>query len=303
MNPGGPSRTSRDFVGYGPEPPDPAWPRDARVAVQFVLNYEEGGELNQLDGDSRNETFVTEEPADLYPGGRNLDVESQYEYGSRAGFWRLHRLFVERNLPVTVFGVALALARNPAAVAAMQDAGWEIASHGYRWIDHHDLPPDQEREYMRRAIEIHSDVTGERPLGWYLGRPSRSTRRLVVDDGGFEYDADYFGDDLPFWTHDYGRPHLVVPYTLDNNDARFAHAFGFGGADFAEYLSGGLDLLIREGARRPRMMSIGLHCRLSGRPGRSAMLERFLDLVATRPDVWVTRRIDIARHWKEKFPP
>lgn len=211
-------------------------------------------------------------------------------------------MFRERNLPVTVFGVALALARNPVAVASMKDAEWEIASHGYRWIDHHDIPPDLERRYMHRAIELHTEVVGERPLGWYLGRPSRSTRRLVVDEGGFEYDSDYFGDDLPFWTYERGRPHLVVPYTLDNNDARFAHGFGFGGVDFCEYLTGALEFLIREGEHHPRMMSIGLHCRLSGRPGRIAILERFLDFVAVRTDIWVARRIDIARHWKATFP-
>ena len=293
----------RDLIGYGENPPDPAWPNGARVAVQFVINYEEGGEHDILHGDSHSEAFVTEEPVAPYDRARNLNVESQYEYGSRAGFWRLHRLFTERGLAVTVFGTAMALARNIDAVAAMKEAGWEIASHGYRWINYQDLGPAVERDHLRRAIELHERVTGERPLGWYQGRTSRSSRRFLAEDGGFVYDADSFADDLPFWVYGFGRPQLVVPYTLDNNDVRFTHPYGYGGMNFSEYLIGALEFLLKEGATKPKMMSVGLHCRLAGRPGRAAVLERFLDRVAGTQDAWVTRRIDIARHWIARFPP
>jgi putative urate catabolism protein len=230
-------------------------------------------------------------------------MESIYEYGSRAGFWRLHRLFTERNLPVTVYGVAMALERNPAAVRAMLDADWEIASHGYRWIEYGFMHEAEERAHLQKAVEIHTRVTGARPLGWYTGRCSLNTRRLVVEEGGFLYDSDSYADDLPYWVTEYGRPHLVIPYTLDANDMRFATNQGFNSGDqFYAYLKDSFDVLYAEGATAPKMMSVGLHCRLVGRPGRAAALARFLDDVKSHRDVWVCRRIDIARHWHEHHP-
>jgi putative urate catabolism protein len=289
----------RDLIGYGAEPPHPRWPGDARIAVQFVINYEEGAENCILHGDEGSEAFLSEIiGAQPLAGARNMNMESIYEYGSRAGFWRLHRTFTRRELPVTVYGVAMALERNPEAVSAMNAAGWEIASHGYRWIDYQFFGEDEEREHVRRAIAIHTRVTGERPLGWYTGRISPQTRRLVMEAGGFLYDADSYADDLPYWVPGIDGPHLVVPYTLDNNDMRFATAQGFNSGDqFFAYLRDAFDVLYREGETCPRMMSIGLHCRLAGRPGRAAALERFLDHVQRHDGAWVTRRVDIARHW------
>jgi putative urate catabolism protein len=289
------------MVGYGARPPHPKWPDRARLALQFVLNYEEGGENCILHGDAASEAFLSEiVGAQPWSGIRHANMESIYEYGSRAGFWRLHRLFTERNLPVTVYGVAMALERNPAAVKAMLDADWEIASHGYRWIEYGFMAEDEERAHLRTAIEIHTRVTGSRPLGWYTGRCSMNTRRLVVEEGGFLYDADSYADDLPYWVTEYGRPHLVIPYTLDANDARFVTSQGFGsGEQFYGYLKDAFDVLYAEGATAPKMMSVGLHCRLVGRPGRAAALARFLDYVKAHRDVWVCRRIDIARHWHE----
>jgi putative urate catabolism protein len=294
----------RDMIGYGRTPPDSQWPGGARVAVQFVVNYEEGGENSVLHGDAASEAFLSEiVGAQPLAGVRHMNMESIYEYGSRAGFWRLHRLFAERRIPVTVFGVALALARNPAAVAAMQEAEWEIASHGYRWIDYQWTAEAVEREHLARAIEVHRQATGSRPLGWYLGRCSPNTRRLVAEEGGFIYDADSYADDLPYWLTVAGRPHLIVPYTLDANDMRFATAQGFNSGDqFYAYLKDTFDLLYAEGARAPKMMSIGLHCRLVGRPGRAASLARFLDHVQKHPDAWLCRRIDIAQHWRRHHP-
>ncbi len=294
----------RDMVGYGRETPDPKWPGGARLAVQVVINYEEGSENCILHGDKASEAFLSEiVGAAPLEGARNMNMESIYEYGSRAGFWRLHRLFTARGLPVTVYGVAMALERNPEAVAAMNEADWEIASHGYRWIDYQHFDEAEERAHMQKAIEIQTRVAGRRPLGWYTGRVSPNTRRLVVEEGGFLYDADSYADDLPYWTTDYGRPHLVVPYTLDNNDMRFATAQGFNSGDqFFAYLRDAFDTLYAEGAAAPRMMSVGLHCRLVGRPGRVAALARFLDHVSARDDVWVCRRLDIARHWHEHHP-
>ncbi len=295
----------RDLVGYGRSPPDPRWPGGARLALQIVINYEEGGENCILHGDEASEAFLSEIiGAPPIPGARNMNMESIYEYGSRAGFWRLHRLFTARGLPVTVYGVAMALERNPEAVAAMVEADWEIASHGYRWIDYQHFSETDEREHLHRAIAIHEAATGSRPLGWYTGRVSPSTRRLVVEAGGFLYDADSYADDLPYWVHDFGEPHLVVPYTLDNNDMRFATNQGFNSGDqFLAYLRDAFDVLYAEGAEHPKMMSVGLHCRLVGRPGRLAALARFLDHVATFDDVWVCRRADIARHWHEHHRP
>ena len=294
----------RDLHGYGRNPPDPKWPDDARVAVQFVINYEEGAENCILHGDPASESFLSEiVGARPLPGDRNMNMESIYEYGSRAGFWRLHRIFTSRDVPVTVYGVAMALERNPEAVAAMNEARWEIASHGYRWIDYQAVDVDTEREHLRKAIEIQTRVAGERPLGWYTGRNSPNTRRLVVEEGGFLYDADSYADELPYWNTEYGRPHLIVPYTLDANDMRFATPQGFNSGDqFFAYLRDSFDILYEEGAETPRMMSVGLHCRLVGRPGRAASLARFLDHVCNHDRVWACRRIDIARHWHEHHP-
>ncbi|MEX0267569.1 allantoinase PuuE [Leptolyngbyaceae cyanobacterium UHCC 1019] len=289
----------RDMVGYGGNPIHPQWANEARIAVQFVINYEEGGETCILHGDQASETFLSEIVGAVpLMGLRHMNMESCYEYGSRAGFWRLHRLFTQRQIPVTVYGVAMALARNPEAVAAMKDADWEIASHGYRWIDYKYFGEAAEREHLQQAIAIHIEVTGDRPLGWYTGRTSSFSRKLVVEEGGFLYDADSYADDLPYWTTDYGKPHLVIPYTLDNNDMRFASAQGFNSGDqFFTYLRDAFDVLYEEGKTAPKMMSVGLHCRIVGRPGRFAALARFLDYVQQRDRVWLCRRIDIANHW------
>jgi putative urate catabolism protein len=294
----------RDMIGYGADPPHAHWSGEARLALQFVINYEEGGENSVLHGDPAAEAFLSEIiGAQPIIGARHMNMESLYEYGSRAGFWRLYRAFTSRALPVTVYGVAMALERNPPAVAAMKEAGWEIASHGYRWIDYQQVPENVERDHLHRAIEIHSRVTGERPLGWYLGRCSPNTRRLVAEDGGFIYDSDSYADDLPYWDTTHGKPQLIVPYTLDANDMRFATVQGFNSGDqFFGYLKDTFDVLYREGEALPRMMSVGLHCRLAGRPGRTAALERFLDYAGAQDRVWITRRIDIARHWIATHP-
>ena len=291
----------RDFIGYGEHPPVVQWPNKARVAVQFVINYEEGGENCILHGDRASEAFLSEVVgAQPLEGQRHMNIESMYEYGGRAGFWRLHRMFTERNMPVTVFGVAMALERNPVVVEAMLKADWEIASHGLRWIDYQYVPKNVEREHMQKAIELHKKVTGSRPEGWYTGRNSMNTRDLVIEEGGFLYDADDYSDDLPKWDLTGAKPHLVVPYTLDANDMRFASAQGFNSGDqFFTYLKDNFDYLYEEGATTPKMMSVGLHCRLVGRPARAAALKRFLDYIQQHDDVWVCRRSDIARHWHE----
>ncbi len=295
----------RDMVGYGARTPDPKWPGEARVAVQFVINYEEGGENCILHGDAASEAFLSETiGAQPLEGVRNMSMESVYEYGSRAGFWRLHRLFTGRGVPVTVYGVAMALERNPEAVAGMTEAGWEIASHGYRWIDYQYFDPEEERRHLEQAIEIHRRVTGSRPLGWYTGRISPNTRSLVVEEGGFLYDADSYADDLPYWVPGKDGPHLVIPYTLDANDMRFASAQGFNAGDqFFTYLKDSFDLLYAEGESAPKMMSVGLHCRLVGRPGRAAALARFLDYVQGHDKAWLCRRVDIAHHWHAEHKP
>lgn len=295
----------RDLIGYGRTPPDPNWPNQAQIAVQFVINYEEGGENCILHGDEASEAFLSEVVGAVpWVGLRHMNIESMYEYGSRAGFWRLHRMFTERQIPVTVYGIAMALERNPDAVAAMRAANWEIASHGYRWIEYRDFTEQAEREHVQKAIEIHTQVTGERPLGWYTGRCSEHTRRLVVEAGGFLYSSDSYADDLPYWDYDYDEPHLVIPYTLDNNDMRFASAQGFNSGDqFFAYLRDAFDVLYAEGKMAPKMMNIGLHCRLVGRPGRAASLARFLDYVQQHERVWIGRRVDIARHWHEYHKP
>ena len=289
----------RDLIGYGRNPPDPRWPGRARVAVQFVLNYEEGGERSILHGDKESEAFLSDVLGAVpWPGQRHMNVESMYEYGSRAGLWRLWRLFEARKLPITVFGVARALARNPDAVAAMREAGWEIASHGLKWIDYKDTPEAEERADLIEAIRIHTKVTGARPLGWYTGRTSVNSLKLVLEEGGFTYSSDSYADDLPYWVKGPKGPHVIVPYTLDANDMRFVNAQGFAGSDeFFAYLRDAFDVLYAEGHDAPKMMSIGLHCRLTGRPGRTAGLARFLDHVAKHDRVWVATRLDIARHW------
>ncbi len=291
----------RDLVGYGATPPHPRWPGDARIALQFVVNYEEGGENCVLHGDAASEAFLSDiVNAAPIAGARHMNMESMYEYGSRAGFWRLLRLFAARGFPFTCFGVGMALLRNPEAVAAMQAAGHEIATHGWRWIDYQHAPEALEREHLQRAIDTHSEATGERPLGWYLGRCSPNTRRLVAEEGGFLYDSDSYADDLPYWETHAGRRQLIVPYTLEANDMRFATGYFSTGEQFFTYLKDSFDVLYAEGETAPKMMSVGLHCRLAGRPGRAAGLARFLDYVAGHTRVWVCRRIDIARHWHAK---
>jgi allantoinase len=302
----------RDLQGYGPQPPHAQWPNQARVAVQFVLNYEEGGENCVLHGDTGSEQFLSEmfNPAS-YPE-RHISMEGIYEYGSRAGVWRILREFEQRGLPLTVFGVSMALERHPELVQACQQLGHEIACHGWRWIHYQNLPESVEREHMARGMEILTKLMGERPLGWYTGRDSPNTRRLVADFGGFEYDADYYGDDLPFWMEVHKTdgtvvPQLIVPYTLDCNDMRFALPQGYSHADpFFQYLKDTFDALYAEGdpagLNAPKMMSVGMHCRLLGRPGRIVALQRFLDHIGNKPDVWVCRRLDIARHWKAVHP-
>ena len=291
----------RDLIGYGAVPPDPRWPGAARIAVQFVLNYEEGGENNILHGDAGSEAFLSEMVgAQSHAGARSMAMESLYEYGSRAGFWRLHRLFTERQAPLTVYGVAMALARHPAAVEAMKTAGWEIASHGLRWIDYQNISEEVERRHIAEAIALHTQVTGERPLGWYQGRTSPNTARLIVEEGGFVYDADSYADDLPYYDTRYGKAQLIVPYTLDVNDMKFVALNGFDDAEpFFRYLCDTFDQLYEEGGR---MMSIGLHCRIAGRPGRALAVAKFLDHVQAKSDAWIARRIDIARHWLEVHP-
>ena len=295
----------RDLAGYGRVPPQVQWPGGARLAVQFVLNFEEGAENCVLHGDPASETFLSEiVGAKAYEGVRHPSMESLYEYGSRAGVWRLLREFERRKLPLTCFAVAMAMERNPEPVAAMVEAGHEIASHGWRWIDYQFVDEATEREHIRKAVEIHTRIAGSRPLGFYQGRTSPQTRRLCIEEGGFLYDADSYADDLPYWDTEHERPHLVVPYTLDVNDMRFSSPAGFGTpAHFEGYLRDTFDQLYAEGADGPRMMSVGLHCRLAGRPGRARALARFLDYIETHQDVWVCRRVDIAEHWRQHHPP
>ncbi|WP_342114389.1 allantoinase PuuE [Pseudoduganella sp. OTU4001] len=310
------SNYPRDLIGYGRTPPHPNWPGQARVALQFVLNYEEGGENCVLHGDPASETFLSEIIGAAAFPNRHMSMESIYEYGSRAGLWRLLRMFEERKLPLTIFGVSMALQRNPEAVAAFQELGHEIACHGLRWISYQNMDEATERAHMQEAVQIIKELTGSAPQGWYTGRDSPNTRRLVVEHGGFRYDADYYGDDLPFWqevAHTGGdgkpasTPQLIVPYTLDTNDMRFAAMQGFNsGTQFFDYLKDAFDVLYKEGdpngLNQPKMLSIGLHCRLVGRPARAAALARFLDYVQSHDKVWITRRIDIAEHWHQHHP-
>ncbi|WP_040725473.1 allantoinase PuuE [Thiomicrorhabdus sp. Kp2] len=299
----------RDLIGYGQTVPKVSWPGNAKIAVQFVINYEEGGENCILHGDKTSEAFLSEVVgASEWPGQRHMSIESVYEYGSRAGFWRLHKLFTQHKLPVTVFAVAMAMQRNPDIVQAMLEADWEIASHGYRWIDYRNIPEAVEKMHIQRALEIHSKMTGKKPAGWYIGRNNERTRSLILAQTTPLYDADSYADDLPYWVDNpvtkEAQPHLIVPYTLDANDMRFATAQGFNsGEQFFQYLKDSFDVLYEEGATEPKMMSIGLHCRLIGRPGRFAALKRFVEYIQSKPDVWVCTREQIAEHWHQNHYP
>jgi allantoinase len=304
MQPLDPNSYPRDLIGYGRTPPHADWPGGARIAVQFVLNYEEGAENCVLHGDRASETFLSEIINAQAFEMRHLSMESIYEYGSRVGAWRLLREFERRRMPLTVFGVSMALERHPELVAAMVEAGHEIACHGWRWISYQNVDEATERAHMKHAVEVIRRMTGSAPVGWYTGRDSPNTRRLVVEHGGFLYDADSYADELPYWQLVAGQQHLVVPYTLDANDMRFGSAQGFNAGDqFFNYLRDSFDVLYAEGEDRPRMLSIGLHCRLVGRPGRFRALQRFLDHVEAHDGVWVCRRADIARHWHDRHPP
>ncbi len=299
----------RDLIGYGRNPPAAKWPGKARIAVQFVLNYEEGAENSVLHGDAGSEAFLSEIiGAAVYPA-RHLSMESIYEYGSRAGVWRILREFEKRQLPLTVFGVSMALERHPELTQAFVELGHEIACHGLRWIHYQNMDEATEREHMRQAVASLRKLTGKAPLGWYTGRDSPNTRRLVVDHGGFLYDSDYYGDDLPFWSEvidskGQSHQHLIVPYTLDSNDMRFASPQGFNTSEhFFQYLKDSFDVLYAEGEDSPKMLSVGMHCRLLGRPGRLRALQRFLDYIEGHDRVWVCRRVDIAKHWKKHHAP
>lgn len=291
---------SRDFVGYANQPPHPRWPKGARLAINFVMNYEEGSEPSIQDGEDHSESALTESLGLQGCAGRDLAAEGMFEYGSRVGFWRLVRLFEERSLPMTVFGCALALERNPLAAAKIRAADYDVCCHGWRWIKHYELNEEQEREHIRRAIASLEKTIGARPLGWYCRYgPSTNTRRLLMEEGGFLYDSDYYGDELPFWQLVENKPQLVIPYSLTNNDAKYAGWMGTGD-DWFSFLRDAFDMLYAEGATAPKMMSVGLHMRLVGHPARAAGLQRFLDHVMRHEDVWVTRRIDIAKHWRQE---
>jgi len=294
----------RNLHGYGPNPPDPQWPDGARIAVSFVLNYEEGGENTILNGDPASETFLSETPGGIpIQGGRDLSTESMYEYGSRAGFWRILRLFGERNLRFTSWAVGKALELNPAAGKAMADGGHEVASHGWRWINYKDFTLEQELDHMKQAVKAITDTAGKPPVGWYTGRFGMNTLKAVVEHGGFLYSSDSYNDDLPYWVKVEGKPHLIIPYTLEVNDMKFAVSPGFtAGEHWFQYMKDAVDMLYTEGAQAPKMMSIGMHCRLAGRPGRAVALARFLDYVASRKGAWVATREEIARHWMKVHP-
>lgn len=294
---------TRDFIGYGANPPDPQWPGNARLALNFVVNYEEGSEPSMQDGEGYTETGLTESTSSASGlKGRDLAGEGMFEYGSRVGFWRLHRTFLERGLPLTVFGCALALERNPEAAQAIRAAGWDVCCHGWRWVRHFLLSEEEEREHIRKAIQSLKQTVGDRPAGWYCRYgPSVNTRRLLVEEGGFTYDSDYYGEELPFWQTVAGKPHLVVPYSLTNNDGKYAAGMVNSDQWFG-LVRDAFDVLYREGATAPKMMSVGLHQRLIGHPGRIAGLWRFLDHVQKHSGVWVTGRLDIAKHWIATHP-
>jgi allantoinase len=298
-------KMTRDFIGYGAEPPHAGWPGDARIAVNFVINFEEGSELSYPAGDGVSEGMLTEMiGADLGLRGRDLAAESMFEYGARVGFWRLHRIFTRFRLPVTIFGCARAFAANPAAAAAIAASDWDICSHGYRWTNHPGLPEDEERRQIGAAVALIKETTGKSPLGWYCRyAPSENTRRLLVEHGGFLYDSDTYNDELPYWVRVNDRPHLVIPYSLTTNDSKFGRGVFGSGEDFFAFLRDSFDLLYEEGADRPRLMSVGLHMRLTGHPGRATALIRFIEYLRTHERVWICRREDIARHWIGRFPP
>jgi len=294
----------RDLVGYGEKKPHANWPDDARIALQFVINYEEGGENCILHGDKASEAFLSEMiGADARKGVRHMSMESLYEYGSRVGVWRLFNLFNDYEIPITIFAIAMALQRNPDVVEAALKNEFELCSHGLRWIDYQNISEGIEKEHLYKAIEIHKEATGERPLGWYTGRTSPNTRRLIAEEGGFLYDADDYSDELPFWSKIENSPHLIIPYSLDSNDMRFAAAQGFNAGDqFFNYLKDSFDTLYTEGEATPKMMSVGLHCRIAGRPGRFQALKKFVEYARSHDKVWFARRVDIAHHWREHHP-
>ena len=295
-------KNSRDLIGYGEKGKKISWPNNAKLALQIVLNYEEGGENSILNGDKYSETFLSEIIGAKAIKGRHISMESIYEYGSRSGFWRLDKLFKEKKIPVTIFGVGLALKQNPEVCNAIKNGDYEIAAHGYRWIDYQDVKKPVEKKHMQQAIKTIKDIFGSRPLGWYTGRCSPNTRDLVFDDGGFLYDSDSYSDDLPYWEYRVKKKQLIIPYTLDNNDMRFATNQGFNTGDhFYNYLKDSFDALYEEGKTTPKMMSVGLHCRLIGRPGRIQSLKKFLDYVLKFEDIWICKRIDIAKHWIKNY--
>ena len=293
----------RDMIGYGSKEPKVVWPNNAKLALQIVLNYEEGGENNILHGDKHSETFLSEIIGAQAFKDRHINMESMYEYGSRRGFWRLHKLFQEKKIPITIFGVAMALERNPEVCEAIKNGNYEIACHGWRWIDYQNVKKSTEKKDMKLAIKTIKKIFGKRPLGWYTGRCSPNTRGLIFDDGGFLYDSDSYSDDLPYWEYKKNKKQLIIPYTLDNNDMRFATNQGFNSGDqFYTYLKDSFDTLYEEGKTNPKMMSVGLHCRLIGRPGRIQSLKKFLDYALKFNDVWICKRIDIANHWIKNYP-
>ena len=298
-----PKKYPRDMIGYGSKEPKVVWPNNAKLALQIVLNYEEGGENNILHGDKHSETFLSEIIGAQAFKDRHINMESMYEYGSRRGFWRLHKLFQEKKIPITIFGVAMALERNPEVCEAIKNGNYEVACHGWRWIDYQNVKKSTEKKDMKLAIKTIKKIFGKRPLGWYTGRCSPNTRDLVFDDGGFLYDSDSYSDDLPYWEYKKNKKQLIIPYTLYNNDMRFATSQGFNsGEQFYTYLKDSFDALYEEGKTNPKMMSVGLHCRLIGRPGRIQSLKKFLDYVLKFNDVWICKRIDIAKHWIKNYP-
>ena len=293
----------RDLIGYGDKEIKIVWPNNSRLALQIVLNYEEGAENNILHGDKHSETFLSEIIGAKEIKGRNKNMESMYEFGSRRGFWRLHKLFQEKNIPVTIFGVAMALERNPEVCKAIKNGNYEIASHGWRWIDYQNVKKNIEKNHMKKAVKTIEKIFGKKPLGWYTGRCSPNTRDLVFENGGFLYDSDSYSDDLPYWEYKKNKKQLIIPYTLDNNDMRFATNQGFNsGEQFYNYLKDSFDALYEEGKTNPKMMSVGLHCRLIGRPGRIQSLKKFIDYVKKFNDVWICKRIDIAKYWIKNYP-
>ena len=298
-----PKKYPRDMIGYGSKEPKVVWPNNAKLALQIVLNYEEGGEKNILHGDKYSETFLSEIIGAQAFKDRHINMESMYEYGSRRGFWRLHKLFQEKKIPITIFGVAMALERNQEVCEAIKNGNYEVACHGWRWIDYQNVKKSTEKKDMKLAIKTIKKIFGKRPLGWYTGRCSPNTRDLVFDDGGFLYDSDSYSDDLPYWEYKKNKKQLIIPYTLDNNDMRFATNQGFNSGDqFYTYLKDSFDTLYEEGKTNPKMMSVGLHCRLIGRPGRIQSLKKFLDYALKFNDVWICKRIDIAKHWIKNYP-